>query len=75
MVQTLMETTLNWDAAYEIARALDALHPQVEFEEISLDNIFEFTLALPNFKDDPELANHEILLSIFQEWYEECNPI
>jgi len=26
-------------------------------------------------KDDPELANDEILLAICQEWYEEINPI
>lgn len=70
-----MGTTLNWDAAYEIARALSTLHPHADFEEISLDNVFEWTLELPNFKDDPELANEEILMSIFQEWYEECNPI
>jgi FeS assembly protein IscX len=75
MEQTVMGTTLNWDATYEIARALRSIYPQAEFEEISLENIFEWTLGLPNFKDDPELANEDILLSIFQEWYEECNPL
>ncbi len=70
-----MGTTLNWDASYEIARALNGLYPKTDFEELSLDKIFEMTLALPNFTDDPELANENILLTIFQEWYEECNPL
>lgn len=70
-----MGTILNWDATFEIARALCTIYPQAKLENISLDNIYELTLGLPNFNDDPELANEEILMSIFQEWYEECNPL
>lgn len=33
--------------------------------------IFRWTLDLPGFEDDPELANDDILAAIFQEWYEE----
>ena len=33
--------------------------------------IFRWTLDLPGFVDDPELANDDILAAIFQEWYEE----
>ena len=70
-----MEQTLVWDAIYEIALALIAKYPQEDLENASLENILDWTLNLPNFKDDPELANDEILMAIYQEWYEEINPI
>lgn len=70
-----MEQTLVWDAIYEIALALKAQYPQEDLENVSLANILEWTLNLPNFNDDPELANDEILMAIYQEWYEEINPI
>ncbi|MBT3239698.1 MAG: Fe-S cluster assembly protein IscX [Chloroflexi bacterium] len=70
-----MDQPLYWDAVFEIALALIAKFPEEDLEEVSLLQIFEWTLALPNFKDDPELANDDILLSIYQEWYEEKNPI
>jgi FeS assembly protein IscX len=50
-------------------------HPGVEMEEVSLRNIYDWVLALPNFEDDPELANDEILSAIYQEWFEELNPL
>ena len=37
--------------------------------------IYDWTLALPQFKDERELANEEILSAIFQEWYEEVNVL
>ena len=70
-----MDQPLYWDAVFEIALALIAKFPEEDLEEVSLLQIFEWTLALPNFKDDTELANDDILLSIYQEWYEEKNPI
>ena len=50
-------------------------HPQVELESVSLANILEWTLALPDFSDDPDLVTDEILYSIYQDWYEEANPL
>jgi len=70
-----MEQALRWDAIYEIALALQAHHPDDDLTEISLEQLFEWVLALPNFRDDPELANDEILMAIYQEWYEENNPL
>ena len=66
-----MEDTLNWDASYAIARALNAQHPGVELEDVSLEMILSWTLALSNFDDEPELANEEILLDIYKVWLEE----
>ena len=70
-----MVNSLNWDAVYEIALALKSRYPHADLEQTSLEEIFEKTVKLPNFKDDPDLANDDILAAIFQEWYEECNPL
>jgi FeS assembly protein IscX len=49
--------------------------PKVNLEDVSLGRIYQWTMQLPGFEDDPEMANEEILSAIFQEWYEELNPI
>lgn len=70
-----MEHELYWDAIYEIVLALIAAHPEIDLERMSLESVFKLTVELPGFRDDPELANDEILMSIFQEWYEEKNSV
>jgi FeS assembly protein IscX len=66
-------TSLGWDDTYEIALALSKAHAEVNLEEVSLGMIYRWTIELPNFFDDHELANEEILLAIYQEWFEEVN--
>ncbi len=63
--------TLSWEATYAIAQELRQLHPGVEIEKLSLKQIYDWTLALPGFEDDPALCNDDILSAIFQQWYEE----
>lgn len=70
-----MAQPLYWDAIYEIVLALKASQPQQTLEDVSLGDIFRWTVGLPNFADDPELANDEILAAIYQEWFEEINPV
>jgi len=65
------ESPLIWEDSYAIARALAKSHPGVSLEEVSLMTIFHWTMALPEFDDDPELANDGILNAIYQEWFEE----
>ena len=67
----VMSKRLTWDSIYEIALALKALYPEETLENVSLQMIYDWVTALPEFEDDLELANDEILLAIFQEWYEE----
>jgi FeS assembly protein IscX len=62
---------LTWEDSYAIALALRREHRQVDLEQVSLGMIYRWTLALPEFTDDPQLANEEILSSIYQEWFEE----
>jgi FeS assembly protein IscX len=65
---------LFWDASYALARRLMAEHPAVDLENVTLAMIQEWTLALPDFADDPALVNDDLLEAIYREWYEEANP-
>ncbi len=67
----IMAETLNWESTYAVALALKAEHPNVNLETASLRMILAWTLALSNFADDPALANDDILLAIYQDWFEE----
>lgn len=62
---------LYWDASYEIALALRKAHPVANLDDIGLEQLYDWIIALPNFADDPQLANEGILLDILREWYEE----
>jgi FeS assembly protein IscX len=66
-----MDETLNWESIYAIALALKAAHPQVKLENVSIQMVFNWTVALPAFEDDPALANDDILMAIYQNWFEE----
>ena len=62
---------LYWDSSYAIARRLIAAHPDVELGTVTLNMIYDWVIALPDFVDDPRLVNDELLQAICQEWYEE----
>jgi FeS assembly protein IscX len=68
-------SSLGWEDTYEIVLALSSRHADVDLEEVSLGMIYRWTIELPNFFDDHELANEGILLAIYQEWFEEVNSI
>jgi FeS assembly protein IscX len=70
-----MDDVLTWDESYAIARALSQLYPHADLTNVSLNMIYQWTIALPQFGDDPAMVNDDILYAIFQEWYEEVNPI
>jgi FeS assembly protein IscX len=63
--------TLNWEATYAIALELRRQHPEINMEEVTLKQIYEWTLGLSEFEDDPALANDDILYAIYQDWFEE----
>ena len=62
---------LYWDSSYAIARRLIAAHPDVELSTVTLNMVYDWVLALPDFVDDPQLVNDDLLQAICQEWYEE----
>ncbi|MCC6261386.1 MAG: Fe-S cluster assembly protein IscX [Anaerolineales bacterium] len=63
--------TLTWESSYGVALELRRQHPHVNLDDVSLGQIYQWTLELPDFEDDPALANDDILKSIYLEWYEE----
>ncbi|MCJ7434121.1 MAG: Fe-S cluster assembly protein IscX [Anaerolineales bacterium] len=63
--------TLTWETTYAIALELCRGHPDIDFEEITLGQIYKWTLQLKDFEDDPSLANDDILYAIYQDWFEE----
>ena len=71
IIFAIMAELLNWESIYAIALALKAAHPKMDMENVSLQMIFDWTVALPTFEDDPALANDDILAAIYQDWFEE----
>lgn len=70
-----MTEALYWDASYAVAKRLMTLYPDEDLEAVTLRMIYNWVIALPEFEDDPQLANDELLEAIYQEWYEERNPL
>lgn len=64
---------LYWDSSYDIVLTLIEVYPNVDLESVSLDELNQWILNLPNFADDPMLVNNAMLQSILREWYEETN--
>jgi len=63
--------SLTWESTYAIALELRRQHKDANIEEVTLQQIYKWTLELPEFEDDPALANDDILYSIYQDWFEE----
>ena len=63
--------TLTWESTYAIAMELRRLHKDVSIEDVSLGQIYDWTLQLSEFEDDPALVNDDILYAIYQDWFEE----
>jgi len=66
---------LTWEASYEIVLHLMDAHPDVEVDGVSIGQLYEWILALPDFEDDPLLVNDGLLQDILREWYEERNAL
>ena len=67
----MKDLTLNWESTYAIALTLKRNYPNVNIEEVTLQQILDWTLALPEFEGDLALVNDNILYAIYQDWFEE----
>lgn len=63
--------SLTWDATYAIALELRRQHKDVNLDEVSLRQIYQWTIELSEFEDDLALVNDDILSAIYQDWLEE----
>lgn len=48
-------------------------HPDLDLDTVGIEQLYAWVINLPNFADDPSLANEAILNEILREWYEEGN--
>lgn len=69
-----MSSEIYWDSSYEIVLRLKEEHPNVDVETVGVAQLYEWIIMLPDFADEPELANEGILNDILREWYEEVSP-
>lgn len=61
---------LTWEAPYAIALALREAHPDIDLDDVSLEQLKRWVVSLPCFADDPALAHEGLLLAILREWLE-----
>lgn len=64
---------LYWESSYEIVLSLMENYPDADLDMMGLEQLFHYIVTLPDFADDPALANDGILNGILREWYEEVN--
>lgn len=64
---------LYWESSYEIVLCLMDVYPHVDLDSMGIEQLHQMIVTLPNFADDPVLANDGILNEILREWYEEAN--
>jgi FeS assembly protein IscX len=63
---------LFWDATYAIALALQRHYPGISPDSVGLEELAHMVEMLPDFADDPALANERILMDIQIIWFEEA---
>ncbi len=63
--------SLYWESSYEIVLRLMEVYPDVDIDAVGMEQLYRWIIALPEFADDPSLANEGILNEILRDWYEE----
>jgi FeS assembly protein IscX len=63
---------LYWESTYEIVLRLQAVYFEIDLDSLGTEQLLAMIVALPEFADDPRLANEGILTEILREWYEEA---
>lgn len=67
----MTEQKLYWDSDYEIVLALMEAYPEIDLDQLGLEELSRRITSLPGFADDPALVNDAILKAILRDWYEE----
>jgi FeS assembly protein IscX len=62
---------LYWDSTFEIVVALMEAYPDINLDEMGMEQLYQLVIALPKFADEPKMVNEVILRHILREWYEE----
>ena len=63
--------SLKWTDTFEIAIALDEVHPHVDPKYLNFVDLRNWVMALEEFDDDPAHSGEKILEAIQMAWIEE----
>jgi FeS assembly protein IscX len=62
---------LKWTDVFDIAIALEEIHPDVDVTHIRFTDLWKMVLDLTDFQDLPENSNEKILEAIQAAWLAE----
>ncbi len=65
----------SWEDTYAVAFIIQERYSNINLEDVSFDTIYRWSFQFPEFSEDPEHVNEEILCAIFHEWFEEVCPV
>ncbi len=63
--------TVNWTDIYDIAFALEEVHPEAIILDVRFTDLWQWVQELPGFEDDPNRCNEKILEAIQMAWLDE----
>jgi FeS assembly protein IscX len=66
-----MAQQLKWTDTLDLAIALAETHPEVDPRTVRFTDLHAWTIALPEFADDPQRSGEKILEALQQAWIEE----
>jgi FeS assembly protein IscX len=61
---------MQWHEIELIVESLEEQYPDVVVDELSLSDLYDLILDLPEFSDDPESVNDSSLKKILEHWYD-----
>ncbi len=62
---------MKWTEVQEIAIQLSERHPETDPAKVNFVDLMQWTMALPEFDDDPKHCGERVLEAIQQAWIDE----
>ena len=62
---------MKWTEVQEIAIQLSERHPETDPGKVNFVDLMQWTMALPEFDDDPKHCGERVLEAIQQAWIDE----
>ncbi|KON79577.1 Fe-S cluster assembly protein IscX [Azoarcus sp. PA01] len=62
---------MKWTEVQEIAIQLSERHPETDPTKVNFVDLMQWTIALPEFDDDPKHCGERVLEAIQQAWIDE----
>ena len=62
---------LKWTDTYDIALALEDIHPDVDIQYVRFTDLWQWIQEIPGFDDDLNRCNEKILEAIQSAWLKE----